>query len=517
MLGIRVQSNNIRKNIGASYIFTIVQILYNFTIIPIKINSFGEELYGIFVLINSIFACFIMMSQGFGVTIVRYIAHYQTKGMVKKQQQLILISLVCNVISCLLIIIAGIVMKVYINDFFNVSKAYEKEAVAILVALLTQASFVFLFAIFRGIIQGHSRYKVYKLALSISLILKFIIAIVLVYSGASIVAITWFEVAIHVVLLVFVMLYCIKKLKFRLDFKISIPKEFLREIIRYSLSVNLGVIVNILFWKTDPVLLGRLTDAQTITHYNISSSIVVAYLGLASSFSGVFLPRLSSLVASGKSNTQINDYFIKISRYLYIIVGFILCAFVMLGKEFIQYWVGVGYNDSFIFSLIIMISLVIPLTQSIGIQILYAKHKHTVYSIIYLVIALLNIVISIVLIKQIGALGAAIGTAVGQILGPVIAMNIYYKKVLGLNIVKFFISVMLKNTLVLLICGCTMLFINHLIPLDNIFIFIIKVMFLLSIYCILLYKIVFTCNERIMVKDKLKSMLGLLFNNRDVM
>jgi O-antigen/teichoic acid export membrane protein len=450
-----------------------------------------------------------MMSQGFGVTIVRYIAHYNTEGKVKKQQQLILLALVCNVISCLMIIIAGIVMKLYINDFFGISKAYEDEAIAILIALLTQAAFVFLFAIFRGIIQGHSRYKVYKFGLSISLILKFVVAVVLIFSGASIVVVTWIEVAIHFVLLIYFMFYCLRKLKFKIKFKIKMPKEFIKEIIKYSLTVNLGVIVNILYWKTDPILLGRLMDANTITHYNISSSIVVAYLGIASSFSGVFLPKITNLVASGKSNNTINEYYMKASRYLYIIVGFVLCAFITLGKQFIYHWVGSEYNDSFIFSLIIMISLLIPLSQSIGIHILYAKHKHTVYSVIYLVIALINIIISIILIKKTGALGAAIGTAVGQILGPVIAMNIYYKKVINLNIREFFKKVMARTSISLILSGVLILLINKFIQSTSMFVFIVKTLLLVLSYVMLIYMIVLKDNEKNILKRKICSMLRI--------
>ena len=51
--------------------------------------------------------------------------------------------------------------------------------------------------------------------------------------------------------------------------------------------------------------------------------------------------------------------------------------------------------------------------------------------------ALLNILISIVCIKVFGVIGAAVGTALGILLVNGLLMNIYYHKVIHLNMIKF--------------------------------------------------------------------------------
>jgi O-antigen/teichoic acid export membrane protein len=88
----------------------------------------------------------------------------------------------------------------------------------------------------------------------------------------------------------------------------------------------------------------------------------------------------------------------------------------------------------------VLVPLTIPLVQNVGIAILQAKNKHQFRSLAYLVCALLNVVISIVLVPAVGITGAAWGTAIGLTLGNIIVINIYYHRVIGLEIPRFFIE-----------------------------------------------------------------------------
>ena len=127
-------------------------------------------------------------------------------------------------------------------------------------------------------------------------------------------------------------------------------------------------------------------------------------------------------------------------RIQLLILGLILTGFVSFGQEFILLWVGSGYEAAFSVAFIVLVPLTIPLVQNVGIAILQAKNKHQFRSLAYLVCALLNVVISIVLVPTVGITGAAWGTAIGLTLGNIIVINIYYHRVIGLEIPRFFIE-----------------------------------------------------------------------------
>ena len=116
--------------------------------------------------------------------------------------------------------------------------------------------------------------------------------------------------------------------------------------------------------------------------------------------------------------------------------------------RFINIWIGEGYEDSYYIAIVLMASLVVALSQNIGIEIQRAVNKHKVRSIAYLVIDIGNVFISIPLIRWLGPIGAAVGTAIAMLLGTVIFMNWYYKVGIGIAISGYW-----KNVLQIILCS----------------------------------------------------------------
>ena len=87
--------------------------------------------------------------------------------------------------------------------------------------------------------------------------------------------------------------------------------------------------------------------------------------------------------------------------------------------------------------LFLMVPVTVALIQNIGIEIQRAKNRHKIRSAVYFAIAIGNVLVSIPLIKAYGAVGAAAGTAISYIPGSIFFMNIYYHRVLRLDIPEF--------------------------------------------------------------------------------
>ena len=117
------------------------------------------------------------------------------------------------------------------------------------------------------------------------------------------------------------------------------------------------------------------------------------------------------------------------------------------GRDFVRMWAGEEYAFAYYMIVIMMIPTLISRSQSLGTQILLAKNKHKFRAIFYLVVVLADIAVSIPLAMWFGqyspaaaGIGAALGTALATLIGPVIVMNIYYKKVMHLDIGGYFRS-----------------------------------------------------------------------------
>jgi len=161
------------------------------------------------------------------------------------------------------------------------------------------------------------------------------------------------------------------------------------------------------------------------------------YMSFSTAIAGVFLPRVTAMVTTHKTDRELSDLFIRTGRIQYIILAFILSGFILFGKQFIILWAGPNYADSYIIALLFFIPLTVPLIQNMGITILQARNQMKFRSILYICIALASLVAQIILARFWGGIGCAIGTAGALVLGQILIMNIYYQKRQHLNIVQF--------------------------------------------------------------------------------
>ena len=161
------------------------------------------------------------------------------------------------------------------------------------------------------------------------------------------------------------------------------------------------------------------------------------YISFSTAINGVFLPKISIMVATEVSDREVSDFFIAIGRIQLMVISLILCGFIGIGKDFIQLWAGPQYYQAYYIGLIIMIPGLVPLIQNTGIYILQARNTHRFRSIVYTFIAIANIAISIPLAIRYGGIGAAAGTALATVVGQIIIMNWYYYRRARLDIPRF--------------------------------------------------------------------------------
>lgn len=232
-----------------------------------------------------------------------------------------------------------------------------------------------------------------------------------------------------------------KRLGMKVSFK-NFELGFLKELFMFSFWVFLNQIIEQVNNQVDKFILGVYSGTIAVAVYGVANQISSMYLSFAVSISSVFTPRINRMVAGKNDNKEITELFTKVGRIQFILLFLISSGFVVFGRYFISFWAGEGYEDSYIITMLLIIPMTVPLIQQMGIDIQYAKNKHQTRTIIYLVMAIINVALSIPLAKLYGGIGAALGTCISYVLGNGIAMNIVYQKVIGINIVSFWRSIL---------------------------------------------------------------------------
>ena len=142
------------------------------------------------------------------------------------------------------------------------------------------------------------------------------------------------------------------------------------------------------------------------------------------------------------SGEQLTDMMIKIGRLSFIILMFILTAFILFGKQFVFLWVGrtLGIDGSYqawLIAILIMIGYTLPLVQGFTKSILEAKGKLRFRAITYLSLMILGTILGGILAIDYGAIGMIVGSVIAWLIIQLI-MNFYFHNKIDLNIFRFF-------------------------------------------------------------------------------
>lgn len=426
---------------------SFISILYT----PIMLRLLGQSEYGLFNLSNSIIGYLGVLDLGLGNAVVRYTAKYRALEDKEGEENLHGIFIVIYSILALIVMIIGTGLVANVDRFFSKTLTIEElSRIRILMKIMIfNLAISFPLGVFGGIISAYEHFIFPKIIAIIRALVNPLIMIPLLFMGYKSIGMTIATTAINIVCITVNIYYCFKVLKIKIKFR-KFDRCVLKEISGYSFFIFLNIIVDKIYWTTDQFILGAVSGTVGVAIYSVGSTINIYYMNFSNAIANVFLPKVTKMVTKNASDKEISDLFIKTGRIQYIVMAFILCGFLLFGKEFVKIWAGNDYTESFYIALIVMIPLTVPLIQNLGITILQAKNMHKFRSNVYIGIAILNVVASIPLAKILGGFGAALSTAISMTIGNIIIINIYYYKKIKIDIPSFWKSIFTMSIPVIL-------------------------------------------------------------------
>jgi O-antigen/teichoic acid export membrane protein len=478
------------------------------------IRLLGQSEYGLYSMIGSISAYLSIMDMGLGNAIVRYTARNRASGNKALESKLNGTFLILYSFIGLLTIFVGIIIYSKLETIFGIGLTLSEleKAKLMLIILIINFALSFPLAIFSSIMQAYERFVVVKIVAIIRSLSIPILTLPFLFLDFESVSMVLIASIVNIFCLLFNVYYCFKHLN--INFYIGkIDFQLLREIVGYSFFIFLGIIVDQINWNTGQIILGALTGTAAVAVFAIAIQFIRLYLLFSTSLSGLFLPRVSMMVANDASSEELSHLMIRFGRIQYILMAYILNGFILFGYQFITIWAGVDYSNAYYMVLIIMIPITIPLIQNIGISILQAKNLQGFRSLVLIIIAIINVIISIPLTKSYGGIGVAIGTGISYIIGNAIIMNIYYKRRISINIPLFWknISLMSIPVGISLIVGYG---IKLVILQDNILFLIFKVAIFSLIYFLLMWFLGLNKYEKDLFKPYAKIFKNILVKSK---
>ena len=189
------------------------------------------------------------------------------------------------------------------------------------------------------------------------------------------------------------------------------------------------------------ILLAAYHGTLLVSVFGLASQLNNYYVSFSTAVSAVFVPKVNTLIAKN-SDDDLTDLFIRVGRVQFLILMLVCSGFVLFGKPFIAKWGGPGYEDAYYVALLLIVPVTVPSIQNIGIEIQRAKNMHRFRSFVYIAMAAVNVLVGVLLCPRYGAVGCAVGTALSLILGNGVIMNVYYHRKIGLDMIRFWKSML---------------------------------------------------------------------------
>ena len=458
----KMKVNQLRAGVVMTYLNiglgSLIPIIYT----PIMLRILGQAEYGLYSLANSVVGYLSLLTFGLGSTIVRYVAKYRAEGDKEGEEKVIGLFIVMYCFLALLVLVGGAVISCNVEPIFHrgLSEA-EINKISILVQIMAfNTAISFPISVFGSIIMAHEKY-IYRQAVNIlSTVAVPCANIVVLYMGFGSIGLSIVSTGLQFLMLPLNAGYCFKVLKIKPRFK-HLPITLIKELVKFSVFVFIGSIVDMLFWATDKVILGMLTSTAVVAVYNIGVTFNTMMTNVSTAFSGVLTPKITVMVTKSAQPEQLTELFIRVGRLQYFIIALALSGFIVFGRDFILLWAGAGYEQAYYIAIITLIPLSIPLIQNTGLSIVIAQNKHQFRSIIYLIIAIVNVISTYCVVPYLGGVGAALCSAISYIIGQGVIMNIYYYKVTRINIPLFWKNIILLSIIPIIMTIAGLFFFNY--------------------------------------------------------
>lgn len=426
-------SQQIKYGAVLSYLGIVVYILVGLLYTPWMIRVIGKDDYGLYTLAYSIVALFVF-DFGISAAIQRFVAKYLAEGNNEKVNNCISLVYKLYVYIDIAILIILTTIYILIPDIYReltVEQINRLEVVFIMAGLFSVISFPFI--PLNGILSAHEKFVQLKTCDLLSKVLTVGINVICLYLGGGLYELVLTNVLVG--LFIIIVKFAIVKQQTTVKVQIGYEdKAEMRSLLSFSGWTTVVALCQRCIFNIAPSILGMFAGAGVIAVLGISISLEGYTYTFACALNGLFLPRISRIL---NDKGSVLPLMVRVGRIQILTMGLILIGFIVVGYDFISVWLGEGYEEAYICTLLWIIPAFLLLPADIADQTLIASGNVKYRAVVYVGMAVINVPLSMVMTKYYGLIGLAFSIFIAYMVRNTALFYVYYSK-LHINIISFF-------------------------------------------------------------------------------
>lgn len=333
--------SNVKRNIKNS-VYNVADVVFYpvvfFATIPFFMNQLGEEVFGLWMLMNTLIITFQLLNIGLAPAIVKYIALYRAAQDKQKLNEVITTTISISFILLVVSIVLGIILSVLVQtgNLFNLPSHLESLAAktTLITSLIIGLKFTeqILLHVFKGL-QRVDIYFFLNNGIKFSILL---INIVQVLYFKSLVAMLLVNLCVTVIMLL-VQVLCIKKILPFYKLQIGIDTFHKNEILRFGFYTWVQSVIVIFVFQMDRYIVVTKFGLVQLGYYALVSTIFVTIHTCFTATCSWLIPKV---VAHTVSDTEDNKLFLSIRAFVTIISLLGLALFYLIYEPLFIWWLG---------------------------------------------------------------------------------------------------------------------------------------------------------------------------------
>ncbi len=428
------------------YTLLLLNTLVGIMFTPFMVHKLGQAEYGLYQLVYSFAGYLAILDFGIATTVTRYVSKFRSNHEWEQEENYLFMVLLQTFIFSFSVFLIGGILYFSIDNFFSGSLTQLEllKAKKLYIMMVINMGITLIDHFFWGTHLSREQFTYNAAEKIVRILLRTVLLIILLQLGFDSIALTLVNLSLTVSMLICDAFFSFAVLKIKIKFHYW-DKSLFRESFVFAFFIFLQAIVNQITMNTDKVILGVMTSTTVVAVYAVAMQIFSIYNSLSTAIQSVFLPKATTLVHTGSSSKEITEFVSRPARFQFMILGLALVGFCLVGKEFIICWMGIDYLSAFYIALIIMIPGTVELTENVMVSVVLAKNKNGFRTGVLAGVSIFNVILTIIMVKLWGFMGAPIATALAYLIGNILVMNIYYHRVIKID-VFYFIRAVLKGT-----------------------------------------------------------------------
>lgn len=450
--------SQLKKGIALSYITIFLTNGIGLVLTPFIIRSLGKSEYGLYTMIGALVGYMTVLDFGLNSTIIRFVAKYRAEKDKKGEENFLAHSFLIYGFVALIVVCLGMTLYFNLDTLYSNTLTFDqlKKAKIMFLVLIFNLAISLPGGAFTGICSGYEEFVLPRIANIVRYIFRSLLVVGLLLLGGDAVGIVIVDTIMNILIIAVNMTIAFKKLNVKIKLH-QFERSLLKIIARYSIWIFVFAIVHQLRWQAGQLVLGLTFSTSVVAIYAVAITLGNYYGAFSSAIASVFLPRATQMVAANATPKELTDMFIKISRVILLVLLYIFGGFILVGKDFIYFWVGNGFSEVYLYVIIIMFGLTFILSQGFGNNILEAKNKLKFRGYLILTLTISGLVYGSFLAKEFQGFGMIIGTVVFMLLERVV-MTWYYSSKIELQMIRYY-----KEISLLFIMSALVILISNLI------------------------------------------------------